>query len=164
MPNGFESRAAEDIETSYWDAPNPTPLYGTYPIHAGAGTHGSAIEKLKQLVDVINRRFQLDSDLSVLGRSGLPPGRYADHELATITFARNAVILTKKKSALWAIVDRKVDARTAEPYRPFGVHDAKRVRHKRHKANSAWMVEGTPKTIAAAWASNITEFDALLCS
>ena len=79
----------EDIETSYWDAPKPVPLYGKYSIHAGPGTRGSAVEKLKQLVEVINRRFVLDAEHSILGRGGMSPGRYVDHEIASLTFTRS---------------------------------------------------------------------------
>lgn len=154
----------EDVETSYWDHSNPVPLYGTYNIHAGPGTRGSAVEKLKQLVDVINRRFTLDPEYSVLGQGGAANGRFADHDLATITFARNAVVLTKKVPAMWSTVDSKIDSKTAERYRPFGVHESKRTAFRRYRQGSSWTVEGTAKAVAQAWTrTNLTHFDALLC-
>ena len=38
----------QDIETSYWDNPTPTSLFG-YRFHAGVGSKGSAVEKMKQV-------------------------------------------------------------------------------------------------------------------
>ena len=99
----------EDIETSYWDAERPVPLYGKYTIRAGAGTRGSAVEKLKQLADVINRRFSLDPSYSILGTGGMPGGRLADHEVASLTFTRNAVSLVKKTASLWRVIDTIID-------------------------------------------------------
>ena len=66
----------EDVETSYWDIPGAA-LYGYPIVNAGLGKHGNAVEKLKGVVDVINRGFLLDP-----GQSGcrdahvrLPPRR-----------------------------------------------------------------------------------------
>ena len=110
----------EDLETSYWDAPGGGNIYGRegYSIHAGIGSNGSAVEKLKQIVDVINRKFLDDVSYSVL-----LPGR-ADQRVASISFARNCAILTKKRRAEWDFVDQKLDSGD-EHYRPEALDPAR---------------------------------------
>lgn len=59
----------EDIETSYWDGQPPLlyPSLYSYPIaEAGVGRRGNAVEKLKQVADVINRKFLGDPTFSYL--------------------------------------------------------------------------------------------------
>jgi hypothetical protein len=122
----------EDVETSYWDAQKSIDLFG-YRFHAGAGSRGSAVEKLKQVVDVINRKFSEDGNYSVLR------GR-ADHRVASITFSRNCVALVKK-DLRWQIIDTRHDVL---PYRPGNALNKSRVQWKRYKEESGWAVEGTP--------------------
>ena len=137
----------EDIETSYYDMPAPAPkLYGQYEIIAGAGTTGSAVEKLKQVIDVINRKFVLDVNYTALGPRA-PGERPADHDVASITFSRNCVALLKKVPEEWSLVDsgvRSGHAPDAAPYRPSGVHDKSRKAWLAYRERSAWKVDGTP--------------------
>jgi hypothetical protein len=58
----------EDIETSYFDGPSAK-IYG-YPItNAGLGKPppGNFVEKMKQLVDVVNRDWFYHPEFSILG-------------------------------------------------------------------------------------------------
>ena len=47
----------EDLETSYWDAPRAR-IYGYDILDAGIGKRGSAVEKLKWMVDVLSRKVR----------------------------------------------------------------------------------------------------------
>ena len=86
----------KDVETSYWDNPTPFPLFG-YTFHAGVGSHGSAVEKFKQIADVLNRKFLGDPSYSVLANQ-------VDHQVASVTFSRNSVGVVKK-DARWHFMD-----------------------------------------------------------
>jgi len=124
----------EDIETSYWDNPQPLSLFG-YRFHAGVGTRGSAVEKLKQVVDVINRKFVEDAKYSVLRNR-------IDHQVASITFSRNCVGLVKKISEDWMPIDNTHDV---VPYRPAQALQKNRSAFLQYKRESQWSVEGTPR-------------------
>ena len=86
----------QDIETSYWDGQPPLlyPSLYSYPIaEAGVGRRGNAVEKLKQVADVINRKFLGDPTFSYL--------EGVDHDIASVSFVTNAVVLTKTIETLW---------------------------------------------------------------
>ena len=69
-------------------------IYG-YPIpKAGIGRHGSAVEKLKGVVDTINRGMLLDPSYHVLGNG-------VDKEMSHIMFSQNCVGIWKKDNAKW---------------------------------------------------------------
>jgi len=76
----------EDLETSYWDSPGAT-LYG-YGISAGIGASPkvNAVEKFKQLIDVLMRYSMSHASLSVLP---------ADHSICSITFGMNVAAIYK---------------------------------------------------------------------
>jgi hypothetical protein len=78
----------EDLETSYWDKAGSS-IYG-YPIDkAGVGkpSPGNAIEALKLWVDVVNRAYLNDMELSFFNK--------IDHLIGSITFASNCAIVTR---------------------------------------------------------------------
>ena len=132
----------EDMETSYWDGPKAN-LYGMYDIHAGPGTHGSAIEKLKYIPDVLNRKFLNDPSFSVL-RGGI------DHMVASITFGRNCVALVKKDPARWDKLDATLDApmpyQSSRNVRTYGARlNPNRTSYRAFKAAANWQVTGTPE-------------------
>ena len=80
----------EDMETSYWDGRPPLihpALYGYAVQDAGTGRRGSSVEKLKQVADVLNRKFLSDPTFTYL--------EGVDHDFAAITFVTNAVVITK---------------------------------------------------------------------
>ena len=92
----------EDVETSYWSRGG---LYG-YETRYGYRHHNSFIEKVKPIVDTINREFLLPSAI-----------RHNSHELSdfsatvlsmigTITFGHNCVIITKKTMDELAVYSR----------------------------------------------------------
>ena len=76
----------EDLETSYWDVPD-TNLYG-YDINAGIGSSPkiSAVEKLKQYIDVMMRYDMAYPSLSV---------SKIDHDFFSITFGEGLAIIRK---------------------------------------------------------------------
>jgi hypothetical protein len=92
FPKGLVRRGlyiVEDIETSYWSAEKAA-LYG-YPIEkAGVGrpSPGNALELFKQFIDVMNRGYLDSTELTMMYD--------IDHEIQSITFVPNMVILTKK--------------------------------------------------------------------
>ena len=122
----------EDIETSYWDNPTPIPLFG-YKFHAGVGTNGSAVEKMKQVVDVMNRKFLEDANYTAVR---------GDQLVASITFSRNCIALVKKKRSSWKLVDTVHDV---IPYRPGNALEKSRSAYLQYKQKSAWVIEGSPK-------------------
>jgi len=85
----------EDIETSYYDAENAG-LYGYEVKDGGVGNKkGSAVEKFKEMVDVVNRRFLLKSSFSVFKEDNNNHFNDIDHQIASITFSRNSIIIRK---------------------------------------------------------------------
>lgn len=81
----------EDLETSYWNVPG-TSLYG-YPISAGGiGTSAavSAIEKLKQFIDVMMRFHMAHSSLQIMQE---------DDKFFSITFGQGLAIIRKASTA-----------------------------------------------------------------
>ena len=105
---------------------------------------GSAVEKLKQIPDVLNREFLRDSRFSVLPTPG------TDHRVASITFSRNCAILIKKDADLWDAVDGRLSS-NARSYRRFGDPLAKSSEHKfgvedsrdayrRYRSANTWQV------------------------
>jgi hypothetical protein len=83
----------EDVETSYWDKPGAN-LYGYEVKDGGIGRTGSAVEKLKGVVDTINRGVLLDPGYHVLYRA-------VDHLVSHVAFSQNCVILWRKDQAKW---------------------------------------------------------------
>jgi len=75
----------EDIETSYWK--KGTSLYGTKLTRGGFTEPKTVVNKFKQLVDVVNKKF-FDNSYTVFGP--------VDHWVATVSFLSNLIILTKK--------------------------------------------------------------------
>jgi len=123
----------EDIETSYWDNPGAK-LYG-YPVpNAGIGKHGSFIEKMKNIADVVNRGMLLDSEFSVLHDA-------VDHLISHITFSQNCVIIHKKNKEVWANADKNVFN-----YHMSGFMEPTRKDYKQYKATASWEVEGMERT------------------
>ena len=90
----------EDVETSYWDKPG-VEIYDTKIPNGGFGKHGNALEKLKGIVDVLNRGYFLDPDFSVLNNR-------VDHEISHITFSQNCVIIHKKMKSVWKQADELI--------------------------------------------------------
>lgn len=76
----------EDLETSYWDAPHAS-LYG-YGISAGIGASPqvSAVEKLKQYIDVMMRYDMAHPKLSI---------SHEDDKFFSITFGEGLAIIQK---------------------------------------------------------------------
>ena len=125
---------------SYCDhEPNGTGLYGHYMIKGGIGSNGSAIEKFKQVVDVINRRFVDDKHLSVM-----PDGGCADHRVASISFSRNCIVVLKKRTTIseWG-AEAKLE-QWMERYRD-GALDPERRLYRAYRASHDWDVRGTPR-------------------
>ena len=84
----------EDIETSYYDAADAK-LYQIPVRDAGVGNaKGSAVEKFKQIIDVVNRRYLLDRTFSVFG-GFVEEDRSVDHKISSVAFARNSIIIRK---------------------------------------------------------------------
>jgi hypothetical protein len=79
----------EDIESSYLDHPNAV-IYGYKIEGAGLGKPppGNFVEKMKQLVDVINRDWFYDPKFTILGPS-------VDHSIRSITFAGGMICVQK---------------------------------------------------------------------
>ena len=79
----------EDVETSYFDAPSAK-IYGQSIKGAGVGMPppGNFVEKMKQLVDVVNRRWFYHPEFSVLGPE-------VDHAVRSISFAGNLIWVQK---------------------------------------------------------------------
>jgi PAS domain-containing protein len=78
----------EDLETNYWNQPGAS-IYGYSLAHAagiGASAKYSAVEKLKQLVDVLNRFHMAVPELSVIR---------GDENIFSITFGQNLAIIHK---------------------------------------------------------------------
>jgi hypothetical protein len=127
----------EDLETSYWDKKGGATIYEHYRIRAGIGTRGSAVEKLKQMVDVLNRYYLADPHYAVL------PGA-VDHQVASVTFSRNCAILHKKVRARWDQVDRADSPALrakypggAAAYRPWAL-DPKRTLYNKYREANSW--------------------------
>ena len=117
----------EDIETSYWDATTAS-LYGYPIVNSGIGKRGSAIEKLKGLVDVINRKFLLDPSFSILHGN-------VDHLISHLTFSQNCVVLHKQTKQNWEEVDMKYRVSESKV-------DYTRAHYNEYKARSNWEVAG----------------------
>lgn len=81
----------EDVETSYWDGRNPK-IYGYDIINTGLGKKGSAVEKFKWIIDVLNRKF-IDTDpaFSIFKSK-------VDHLVSHIAFSENCIILWKRST------------------------------------------------------------------
>ena len=79
----------EDIETSYLDHPQAK-IYGYKITGAGVGKPppGNFVEKMKQLIDVINRDWFYHPEFSILGAS-------VDHSIRSITFAGGMIWVQK---------------------------------------------------------------------
>ena len=79
----------EDIESSYLDHPNAN-IYGYKIEGAGLGKTppGNFVEKMKQLVDVMNRDWFYAPNFSILGPS-------VDHSIRSITFAGGMICVQK---------------------------------------------------------------------
>jgi PAS domain-containing protein len=78
----------EDLETNYWNQPGAS-IYGYSLSHAagiGATAKYSTVEKLKQLVDVLNRFHMAVPELSVIR---------GDENIFSITFGQNLAIIHK---------------------------------------------------------------------
>lgn len=72
----------EDVETNYWDV-DPSGYGYVWPgVGIGTSPHYSAIEKFKQLIDVLNRYELCHEELSVL------PG---DEDICSMTFSQNLI-------------------------------------------------------------------------
>lgn len=128
----------EDTETSYWDG-EAANLYGMYDLRGGGvGTHGSAVERLKLVPDVLNRHYLRDAHFSVLRNR-------VDHMVASITFARNCVALVKKDPARWASLEHLDSGEYAEKNGLRGrTERSPRKKYKAWKATTEWKVTGTP--------------------
>ena len=83
----------EDIETSYFDAPFAE-IYGYKIQNAGIGRPppGNFVEKMKQLVDVINRHWFYRPEYSVMGR-------FIDHEIRSISFGGGLIWIHKQRAS-----------------------------------------------------------------
>lgn len=125
----------EDIETSYWDQKDNLPtIYGMYKIRgAGVGTRGSVVQKLKEIPEVLNRHFFNKPSFSILKSQ-------VDHDIASISFSRNCIILVKKVKERWRTIDRK-DA--DHMYRP-SASDQKGIAFKEYYAKVDYNLTGTP--------------------
>ncbi len=79
----------EDIESSYLDHPQAT-VYGYKITGAGVGKPppGNFVEKMKQLIDVINREWFYHPEFTILGAS-------VDHSIRSITFAGGMIWVQK---------------------------------------------------------------------
>lgn len=91
----------EDIESSYVD--DGTAIYGYDIIDGGVGKPppGNAVEKFKQLVDVINRRHFSHPDFSVM--SGI------DKDVVEVSFADGLIFVFKKPDdGAWGDYPRKL--------------------------------------------------------
>lgn len=81
----------EDIETSYWKNGF---LYG-YTTHYGYRSQKSFIERVKPLVDSINKEF-LNADAKEQNGSEVIISQETQDMISTMTFGQNCVIFTKK--------------------------------------------------------------------
>jgi hypothetical protein len=83
----------EDIESSYLDHPDTT-IYDYKIVGAGVGKPppGNFVEKMKQLVDVLNRDWFYHPEFSILGP-------LVDHSIRSITFAGNMIWVQKSFSS-----------------------------------------------------------------
>ena len=79
----------EDIETSYW---NKKSIYG-YPTKYGYKNPASFIERVKPLVDLINREF-LNEAAAAAAAAAVTEA--AADMISTMTFGQNCVIFVKK--------------------------------------------------------------------
>ena len=78
----------EDTETSYWRSGN---TYGLSTVY-GKDSPISAINRLKGLVDVVNRRYQPDDEPFVSSFGGT-----IDRTVQSVFFGPNAVVIVKMK-------------------------------------------------------------------
>jgi len=126
----------EDVETSYWDRRDRLPsIYGMYKIQgAGVGTRGSVVQKLKEISEVLNRRFFNMPSFSILKSK-------VDHEIASISFSRNCIVLVKKVKERWKLID-KMDS-DKKKYRPFAC-DPKSAAFKQYYSKVNYVLTGTP--------------------
>ena len=81
----------EDIETSYWKNGY---LYG-YSLNYGYKSYNSFIERVKPLVDSINKEF-LNAEARKQHGSEVIISQKTQDMISTITFGQNCVIFTKK--------------------------------------------------------------------
>lgn len=126
----------EDVETSYWDRKDRLPsIYGMYEIQgAGVGTRGSVVQKLKEISEVLNRRFFNMPSFSILKSK-------VDHEIASISFSRNCIVLVKKVKERWKLID-KMDS-DKKMYRPSAC-DPKSEAFKQYHPKVDYVLTGTP--------------------
>lgn len=121
----------EDIETSYWDSPSAS-VYGYPIVNAGIGKRGSAVEKLKGIVDTLNRAMLLDPEYHVL-KGGV------DKFISHILFSQNVVVMWKKDSQVWA--EAEIDKKISDyPLKEF--MDPARTDYKKWKSENTWLVTG----------------------
>lgn len=85
----------EDIETSYW---NKNSLYG-YTTEYGYKHPSSFIERVKPLVDSINREFLNEAAAAAAAVACGPIEPATTDMISTMTFGQNCVIFVKKTSA-----------------------------------------------------------------
>lgn len=89
-PNGVY--IIEDIETSYWKRNG---LYG-YPTQYGYRHPNSLVEKMKDVLDYINRRYMSDADIDTVKQKVSFLSEKTLHAISSITFAQNCIIIKKK--------------------------------------------------------------------
>jgi hypothetical protein len=82
----------EDIETSYWKRNG---LYG-YPTNYGYKHQNSVIEKFKDVLDYINRRYMSDTDVETVKEKVKFLSEKTLQSISSITFAQNCIIIKKK--------------------------------------------------------------------
>jgi len=75
----------EDIETSYWNKPGAG-LYGYTLKDVGVYRPGSVIESFKKVIDVINRKYMLNSAFSVI---------VSDQLVCGISFYQNSIVMRR---------------------------------------------------------------------
>lgn len=126
----------EDIETSYWDRRPHANIYG-YDVHdGGAGGRGNAVEKLKGVVDTLNRGMLLDPSYHVLADA-------VDHLVSHVAFSQNCVMLWRRSEADWSA--KEVQRKNIENYHLAREMDPSRSAFKEYKATRggrSWDVTG----------------------
>ena len=122
----------EDIETSYWDKPGAE-IYGYEIRDAGLGRRGNAVEKMKNIIDVMNREFLADPSFSVLHNN-------VDHQMSHITFSSGCVVITKKVKNAWEAIEKNMihySSATDEL-------EKNRSKYLRAKESAKWNITGMP--------------------
>lgn len=93
----------EDIETSYW---NKKSIYG-YPTNYGYKHQSSFIERVKPLVDSINREFLNEAASAAVKVACGSINPATVDMISTMTFGQNCVIFVKKTAAEAEYTGRK---------------------------------------------------------